>query len=45
MNPVPAEPLEEVIAERLIQFNNKVPLLVSRPKGKNAGVLDYLVEI
>lgn len=33
------------IAERLIQFNNKVPLLVSRPKGKNAGVLDYLVEI
>jgi nucleotide-binding universal stress UspA family protein len=33
------------MAERLIQFNNRVPLLVSRPKGKNAGVLDYLVEI
>jgi nucleotide-binding universal stress UspA family protein len=33
------------MAERLIQFNNQVPLLVSRPKGKNAGVLDYLVEI
>lgn len=33
------------LAERLIQFNNQVPLLVSRPKGKNAGVLDYLVEI
>lgn len=33
------------MAERLIQYNNRVPLLVSRPKGKNAGVLDYLVEI
>lgn len=33
------------MAERLIQFNNRVPLLVCRPKGKNAGVLDYLVEI
>ena len=33
------------LAERLIQYNNRVPLLVSRPKGKNAGVLDYLLEI
>ena len=33
------------LAERLIQYNNRVPLLVSRPKWKNAGVLDYLLEI
>jgi len=33
------------LAERLIQYNNRVPLLVSRPKGKNAGVLEYLLDI
>ncbi len=33
------------MAERLIQFNDSLPLLVIRPKGKNAGILDYLLEI
>ncbi len=33
------------IAERLIQFNDSLPLLVTRPKGKNAGILDYILEI
>lgn len=33
------------MAERLIQFNTRLPLLLVRPKGKNAGILDYLVEI
>jgi nucleotide-binding universal stress UspA family protein len=33
------------IAERLIQFNGSLPLLVIRPKGKNAGILDYILEI
>lgn len=33
------------MAERLIQFNKKIPLLVTRPKGKNAGILDYILEI
>lgn len=33
------------IAERLIQYNDKLPLLVTRPKGKNAGILDYILEI
>ena len=33
------------VAERLIQLNDKIPLLVTRPKGKNAGILDYVLEI
>lgn len=33
------------IAERLIKFNDSLPLLVTRPKGKNAGILDYILEI
>ncbi|RIW12787.1 universal stress protein [Algoriphagus lacus] len=33
------------IAERLIQYNDSLPLLVTRPKGKNAGILDYILEI
>lgn len=33
------------MAERLIQFNKSLPLLVTRPKGKNAGVLDYLLDM
>lgn len=33
------------MAERLIQMNNKFPLLVSRPKGANAGVVEYILEI
>ncbi len=33
------------MAERLIQYNDSLPLLVSRPKGENAGILDYILEI
>lgn len=33
------------LAERLIQMNDKIPMLVIRPKGKNAGILDYILEI
>ncbi|MBD8487259.1 universal stress protein [Echinicola sp. CAU 1574] len=33
------------IAERLIQLNEDFPLVVTRPKGKNAGILDYILEI
>jgi nucleotide-binding universal stress UspA family protein len=33
------------MAERLIQYNDKLPLLVTRPKGGNAGILDYILEI
>ena len=33
------------MAERLIQFNKSLPLLVTRPKGKHAGVLDYLLDM
>ncbi|EKB50351.1 universal stress protein [Cecembia lonarensis] len=33
------------MAERLIQLNDQLPLLVTRPKGKNAGILDYILEI
>jgi nucleotide-binding universal stress UspA family protein len=33
------------MAERLIQSNDSLPLLVTRPKGKNAGILDYILEI
>lgn len=33
------------MAERLIRYNKSLPLLVTRPKGKNAGILDYILEI
>jgi nucleotide-binding universal stress UspA family protein len=33
------------MAERLIQLNMKIPLLVVRPKGKNAGIIELLKEI
>ncbi|MFC4872942.1 universal stress protein [Negadavirga shengliensis] len=33
------------LAERLIQRNDKVPMLVTRPKGKNAGIIEYILEI
>lgn len=33
------------LAERLIQLNDKVPMLVTRPKGKNAGIIEYILEI
>ncbi|WP_194774328.1 universal stress protein [Pararhodonellum marinum] len=33
------------MAERLIQLNDRFPMLVTRPKGKNAGILDYILEI
>jgi nucleotide-binding universal stress UspA family protein len=33
------------MAEELIQINSSVPLLIVRPKGKNAGILDYLKEL
>lgn len=33
------------LAERLIQMNDRIPLLIMRPKGKNAGILDYILEI
>lgn len=33
------------LAERLIQLNDRFPMLVSRPKGKNAGILEYILEI
>jgi nucleotide-binding universal stress UspA family protein len=33
------------MAERLIQLNDTFPMLVSRPKGKNAGILEYILEI
>ncbi len=32
-------------AEKLIQVNAEIPLLVIRPKGKNAGIIDYLKEL
>lgn len=32
-------------AEQLIQYNNTIPMMVIRPKGKNAGLLDLLREI
>ncbi len=32
-------------AEKLIQVNGETPMLVIRPKGKNAGILDYLKEL
>lgn len=33
------------MAERLIQYNDRLPLLVTRPKGKNAAILDYILEV
>lgn len=33
------------MAERLIRSNGSLPLMVTRPKGKNAGILDYILEI
>lgn len=33
------------MAERLIRSNESLPLMVTRPKGKNAGILDYILEI
>lgn len=33
------------IAERLIQFDNDIPLMIIRPKGKNAGFLEFLKEL
>jgi len=32
-------------AEQLIQYNNDIPMMVIRPKGKNAGLLDLIREI
>lgn len=32
-------------AEQLIQYNNDIPMMVVRPKGKNAGLMDLLKEI
>ena len=32
-------------AEHLIQQNSQIPMMVVRPKGKNAGILDLLKEI
>ncbi|MGW8123457.1 universal stress protein [Roseivirga echinicomitans] len=32
-------------AEQLIQINNNIPMMIVRPKGKNAGLLDLIREI
>ncbi|MEQ8712792.1 MAG: universal stress protein [Cyclobacteriaceae bacterium] len=32
-------------AEKLIQYDTDIPLFVIRPKGKNAGILEYLKEL
>jgi nucleotide-binding universal stress UspA family protein len=32
-------------AEQLIQYNSSIPMMVVRPKGKNAGIIDLLREI
>lgn len=32
-------------AEQLIQYNSDIPMMVVRPKGKNAGILDLIKEI
>ena len=32
-------------AEHLIQYNNDIPMMVVRPKGKNAGIMDLIREI
>ncbi len=33
------------IAERAIQMNRKFPLLIVRPKGQNAGFIDFILDI
>lgn len=33
------------MAERLIQYNFQIPVLIVRHKGRNAGILDYLKEL
>ncbi len=33
------------ITERLIQLDSDIPLLVVRPKGKNAGILEFIKEL
>ncbi len=33
------------ITERLIQLDNDIPLMIVRPKGKNAGFLEFLKEL
>ncbi|MFQ3212979.1 MAG: nucleotide-binding universal stress UspA family protein [Marivirga sp.] len=33
------------IAERLIQLDSDIPLMVVRPKGKNAGLMEFLKEL
>ncbi len=33
------------IAERLIQIDHDIPLMVVRPKGKNAGLIEFLKEL
>lgn len=33
------------IAERAIQMNSRFPLLIIRPKGQNAGFLDFIMDI
>lgn len=33
------------IAERAIQMNEKFPLLIVRPKGQNAGFIDFILDI
>lgn len=33
------------IAERAIQMNKKFPLLIVRPKGQNAGFIDFILDI
>lgn len=33
------------MAEELIQINTEIPMLIVRPKGKNAGIMDYLKEL
>ena len=33
------------IAERLIQLDHDIPLMVVRPKGKNAGFIDFIKEL
>ena len=32
-------------AEQLIQINNNIPMMIVRPKGKNAGLMDLIREI
>lgn len=32
-------------AEQLIQYNNDIPMMVVRPKGRNSGIMDFIREI